>query len=263
MKSIKPVFVAMLLGLALPAQGDATKQVSADFQKMVAEWQAAESAWRAAKNDVRDSEAYKEARAAKDIAKMRAMTDAVTGPDRKAFGKRALALADQCEGDQCLSVLTFAATNFDDGGIAEVVIKRVLRDHVKREGIAELLNKSRSFVRLIDAETTQNLLRKVNAENPHPLPRVHALLLMSKATLKDREATAADFASAKAQVLEADELAKGSRLARRTGRLRFEVENLLPGCEAPEISGEDLNGTSFKLSDYRGKVVLLDFWGFW
>jgi len=35
------------------------------------------------------------------------------------------------------------------------------------------------------------------------------------------------------------------------------------GKEAPEISGKDLEGKEFKLSDYRGKVVLLDFWGNW
>jgi peroxiredoxin len=32
---------------------------------------------------------------------------------------------------------------------------------------------------------------------------------------------------------------------------------------APEIAGEDIDGKKFKLSDYRGKVVLLDFWGNW
>jgi hypothetical protein len=35
------------------------------------------------------------------------------------------------------------------------------------------------------------------------------------------------------------------------------------GKEAPEIKGPDLDGKDFKLSDYRGKVVLLDFWGNW
>ena len=35
------------------------------------------------------------------------------------------------------------------------------------------------------------------------------------------------------------------------------------GQLAPEIAGQDLDGTQFKLSDYRGKVVLLDFWGDW
>jgi hypothetical protein len=35
------------------------------------------------------------------------------------------------------------------------------------------------------------------------------------------------------------------------------------GTAAPEITGEDIDGVSFRLSDYRGKVVLLDFWGNW
>lgn len=35
------------------------------------------------------------------------------------------------------------------------------------------------------------------------------------------------------------------------------------GKEAPEIAGKDLDGNEFKLSDYRGKVVMLDFWGNW
>jgi cytochrome oxidase Cu insertion factor (SCO1/SenC/PrrC family) len=35
------------------------------------------------------------------------------------------------------------------------------------------------------------------------------------------------------------------------------------GKRAPEITGEDIDGKKFKLSDYRGKVVLLDFWGNW
>ena len=41
------------------------------------------------------------------------------------------------------------------------------------------------------------------------------------------------------------------------------VEGLQVGNLAPEIEGEDLDGRPFKLSDYRGKVVVLDFWGNW
>ena len=32
------------------------------------------------------------------------------------------------------------------------------------------------------------------------------------------------------------------------------------GDAAPEIAGVDLDQRPFKLSDYRGKVVMLDFW---
>jgi len=35
------------------------------------------------------------------------------------------------------------------------------------------------------------------------------------------------------------------------------------GQVAPEISGEDLDGQEFSLSDFRGSVVVLDFWGDW
>jgi peroxiredoxin len=42
-----------------------------------------------------------------------------------------------------------------------------------------------------------------------------------------------------------------------------EVETFGLGMQAPDITGTDLDGVDFKLSDYRGKVVFLDFWGDW
>ncbi len=35
------------------------------------------------------------------------------------------------------------------------------------------------------------------------------------------------------------------------------------GQMAPDIIGSDIDGVAFKLSDYRGKVVMVDFWGTW
>jgi hypothetical protein len=42
-----------------------------------------------------------------------------------------------------------------------------------------------------------------------------------------------------------------------------ELRHLTVGKPALEIEGEDIDGTPFKLSDYRGKVVMLSFWGHW
>ena len=39
-----------------------------------------------------------------------------------------------------------------------------------------------------------------------------------------------------------------------------DILHLAVGKVAPEIEGQDQGGNKFKLSDYRGKVVLLDFW---
>ena len=47
------------------------------------------------------------------------------------------------------------------------------------------------------------------------------------------------------------------------GRDLFGLRHLVPGKPAPEISGEDIEGEPMKLSDFRGQVVLLDFWGHW
>ncbi|MGH7193843.1 MAG: TlpA family protein disulfide reductase, partial [Candidatus Saccharimonadales bacterium] len=43
----------------------------------------------------------------------------------------------------------------------------------------------------------------------------------------------------------------------------FELEHLAVGLPAPDLEGNDLDGAAFKLSDYRGKVVFLDFWAHW
>lgn len=54
-----------------------------------------------------------------------------------------------------------------------------------------------------------------------------------------------------------------SKLAQRANEELFEIRRLAVGKVAPDIAGPDLEGKAFKLSDYRGKVVMLSFWGAW
>jgi len=46
--------------------------------------------------------------------------------------------------------------------------------------------------------------------------------------------------------------------AKKEAAVKFAI-----GKVAPEIIGKDVDGNEMKLSDYKGKVVVLDFWGDW
>ena len=43
----------------------------------------------------------------------------------------------------------------------------------------------------------------------------------------------------------------------------FALRHLSVGKQAPEITGDDIDGRGLKLSAFRGKVVMLSFWGHW
>ncbi|MHC5020334.1 MAG: TlpA family protein disulfide reductase [Planctomycetota bacterium] len=55
----------------------------------------------------------------------------------------------------------------------------------------------------------------------------------------------------------------GGNVAQQAATELYELRNLAIGKTAPEIDGTDPAGEAFKLSDYRGKVVVIDFWGDW
>ena len=55
-------------------------------------------------------------------------------------------------------------------------------------------------------------------------------------------------------------LPDGKTVAEKARAELFGIRNLSVGKLAPEIEARDQDGVMFRLSDYRGKVVLLDFW---
>ncbi len=56
---------------------------------------------------------------------------------------------------------------------------------------------------------------------------------------------------------------EGSEVARAVAERLYSLEHLCVGCEAPDFEGRDVDGGAIRLSDHRGKIVLLDFWGLW
>jgi hypothetical protein len=123
---------------------------------------------------------------------------------------------------------------------------------------------------------TEKLLRAIIEKNPHA--QAQGLACFGLATALKNQATNAQGPQAAKASKEAEELYKrvvekyadiqsgratlGQAAQAELTGLRNQ-RNLVVGKVAPEIEGEDIDGQKFKLSDYRGKVVVLDFWGHW
>ena len=75
--------------------------------------------------------------------------------------------------------------------------------------------------------------------------------------------TEAERKEARAALAKLQKEEAGTVLGERVAGWLFELDHLQFGSIAPDIEAEDLDGVPFKLSDYRGKVVVLDFWGDW
>jgi len=95
------------------------------------------------------------------------------------------------------------------------------------------------------------------------LPATRAAVLSVRATLlstRTDPASTAELLRLSRELVEKHPDTPGGAAAK--GRL-FQAEYLAVGKTPPEVSAVDTDGKPLKLADYRGKVVVLDFWGFW
>lgn len=167
---------------------------------------------------------------------------------------------------QAVSWLVTGAANFPEGQEALKMLGTTFAD---RPGIAEAV-KQLEYHGL----PAEPVLQAVIAKNTHPEERAAALYALGAVHFKNFDASA-DRAAAevsKAKALEcfqqlnadyADVTIQGFKLSDFAGKMLFEMTNLQVGCEAPEIEGKDVAGQPVKLSDYRGKHVIVMFWGGW
>ena len=111
----------------------------------------------------------------------------------------------------------------------------------------------------VGEEKAASILKNVVEKSPHKSVKAAALYSLAEVTTNTPE----NQPKIKEMLLELQKNFPESRYAKMADGKLFEIENLSVGKVAPDIEGEDQNGEKFKLSDYRGKVVVLDFWGFW
>ena len=106
-------------------------------------------------------------------------------------------------------------------------------------------------------------LGRILEENPSAAVRAAALHARSHAVVRRADVTSPEYASARKDLERVIELVPRTSLAARARAAIDLREKLAVGLPAPEIEGKDLDGVPFKLSDYRGKAILLSFWGDW
>ena len=135
-------------------------------------------------------------------------------------------------------------------------------DHASLERVCMMLSRGRTP----DAEKA---LKTIAEKAAKPNVKAAATLSLAKLlasrtdSLGDKPAEA-DKVAAEAEKLfaKAIELYKDNAAQKKAAETELNaLKTLRVGKVVPEIKAADLDGKEFKLSDYRGKVVMLDFWG--
>jgi hypothetical protein len=155
----------------------------------------------------------------------------------------------------------------------EAAFELVARNHISSDKIDPICG----FAALYShAEAGGAFLRKVLDKSPHRTMRGIACLSLARSTCTraerarhskepqaDRLAREAEDLYEQAKDRYGDVTYRDRTIGERAEAALFEMRHLVIGKEAPDIAGEDADGKRFKLSDYRGKVLVLDFWGDW
>lgn len=245
-------FVALLLASVLAAQ-EQSPPPQPSFAELQREFEAARS---------KHNEAMRAASQAKDQA---ATKQLIAENPVLTFGPRFVAAAKAHAGTaEAVPFLVWIAGNAHADLGADALVTLVDK-HVADARIAPAVARLGMFGKRIDNNAARAMAARVLELNPDAGVQMQArytraaMHVGTRARERSEQLRQEAIADLRA-VLAADPAKSLRGLAEN---LLFEAEHLEVGVVAPEITGEDLDGFSFKLSDYRGKVVLLDFWGDW
>ncbi|MHC4938112.1 MAG: peroxiredoxin family protein [Planctomycetota bacterium] len=258
MRWILPILALTATGFADEAQEKKNVVPAAPIVEKPAE--AAEDAAAELKNLVEEYNkaqqdfynAYRKARAADPSVKYDP-----SGHPAKDYKDKFKALAEKMAGkDEAVEAwLMYANCRGDRKLVADVLI----RDHIKSPKMADALTMFRYDPN--GAATYE----KIIAETPHHEVKGKATFFLAQVKMRAGDGDGAEKLFLECQKEYADIPMWGGRttIGKQAEGNLFEARNLVVGKVAPDIEGPDLDGVNFKLSDYRGKVIFLDFWGDW
>jgi hypothetical protein len=251
---------------ALPAQ-EPGKAEDGGYAALAAAYDKAQKAYYAGVRELANDPEYKAARAARDTETATAISNALrarVGYDEAAFLAKFTAGAEAHAGTpKAVPFLCWVAGHTGDAGVAADAIDSLIAAHVADPAILPAVESPMWAYRGMKPEDAMARFAKIADGNEHPMVRAYALYGQARLGQRAAGDDAEALAKIKACLAEAEKLAEGTDLALKIQGPKFQAERLQIGMVAPDIEANDLDGVSFKLSDYRGKVVVLDFWGDW
>lgn len=191
---------------------------------------------------------------------------AANRPDPKTFAERFQALADAHRGTEAAArALAWIVTRAQSETLARPAIERLAAEHASSPHLARVCGRLEG----IQGEWAKKTLEKLVETSPNAEIRGRSLYALARRAMAGGELGSKNLLAEAETLLERvvkeyGDVSVGKRtLGQSAQGDLFEMRNLAIGKIAPDIEGEDIGGTKFKLSDYRGKVVVLDFWGNW
>ncbi|MCZ6787177.1 MAG: hypothetical protein O7E54_08435 [Planctomycetota bacterium] len=155
--------------------------------------------------------------------------------------------------------LIWILSNARDQGEKGRVLDTLLVSHIKDAQLAQATSRLRYM-----GDQGIEALRKIAKHSPHAAVRGRAFLSLGQALKRaDKSDEALEIFKMVTKDF-GDVIYYGKKtLATAAAGEIYELTALAEGMAAPDIEGSDQDGVAFKLSDYRGRVVFLDFWGDW
>ncbi len=164
--------------------------------------------------------------------------------------------------DDAIMFLTQILTISKDKQIQKEALDTLWRNHYESDKLADFATTVPRLTRALGKATCDKIMDKL-AMSPNKNVQGSVLYTQASTALRNPKIDKEGKAKAHAQLTLAIELAPKARFVSRAKGILFEAANLQIGMKAPDIEGKDTDGVAFKLSDYKGKVIMLDFWGDW
>lgn len=232
-----------------PVFAQSSEQEQETYAKLLEAYEAAETTWREAVRNAEDARQRKELRAEHPAAE---------------FAERFAAMVRRGDGRGLLwelgVVRYLGYTKSKERKARELeILSELMGEHTGAEWFAEVLPVIVKQRRNLGPEKFEAYLRQIGERSRHPEIQAQAIFTLAQVWGRDEETQAAAMELMKTVA----ERFPDTEFGRQATDELFRLQYLVVGAEAPDFEASTFDGAAFNLSDHRGKVVVLDFFGFW